>query len=173
MWLVCQLVAAIFPYDLDAVAENLPFSKYTLDNLLGRTHYPEEYRYYFERHPHSSLYIDDYHRLLTEHTNSRVIIPEQIQKYKEITAGYIDGVRYSASPHPGSTVFARLGVVPAAAACQEGQSSTTKVGRAGVSTATVDMNSSDNKADDDIVMVQATAVPTPVVAINIMPLSNP
>merc|ERR1712174_67094 len=34
-WLICQLVAAMNPDDLDAMDESVPFTKNTLDNLLG------------------------------------------------------------------------------------------------------------------------------------------
>jgi hypothetical protein len=40
-WIISQLVAAINPEDLDAIDENLPFTKATLDNLLGRVHTPQ------------------------------------------------------------------------------------------------------------------------------------
>jgi hypothetical protein len=40
-WIISQLVAAINPDDLDAIDENLPFTKATLDNLLGRVHTPQ------------------------------------------------------------------------------------------------------------------------------------
>jgi hypothetical protein len=40
-WIISQLVAAINPNDLDAIDESLPFTKATLDNLLGRVHTPQ------------------------------------------------------------------------------------------------------------------------------------
>ncbi len=45
--LVCQLVAAMNPDDLDAMDESVPFTKATLDNLLGVQHNEESYRHYF------------------------------------------------------------------------------------------------------------------------------
>jgi len=45
--LVCQLVAAMNPDDLDAMDESVPFTKTTLDNLLGVIHNEESYRHYF------------------------------------------------------------------------------------------------------------------------------
>ena len=36
MWIISMLVGAINPYDLDAMDENLPFTKATLDDLLGQ-----------------------------------------------------------------------------------------------------------------------------------------
>jgi len=45
--LVAQLVAAMNPDDLDAMDESIPFTKATLDNLLGIQHNEESYRHYF------------------------------------------------------------------------------------------------------------------------------
>lgn len=55
-WLLCQLCAPINPDDLDALDEKDPFSKMTLDNLLGRKLTKEEYHKYFVNHPGSSQY---------------------------------------------------------------------------------------------------------------------
>jgi hypothetical protein len=46
--LICQLVAAMNPDDLDAMDESVPFTKATLDNLLGVQHNEESYRHYFD-----------------------------------------------------------------------------------------------------------------------------
>jgi hypothetical protein len=92
-WLVCQLCAAVYPDDLDAIDESLPFSKYTLDLLLGRTHTTQEYRYYFERNPHAILYVDQYMRLRDEPAYTRNIIPLEVQRQREDDAGYINGQR--------------------------------------------------------------------------------
>ena len=46
--LICQLVAAMNPEDLDAMDESMPFTKSTLDNLLGVQHNDESYRHYFD-----------------------------------------------------------------------------------------------------------------------------
>lgn len=58
LWLLGHLVGAISPDDIDALDENVPFTKYTLDELLGREHSPQEYRYYFDRNPHSRKYLN-------------------------------------------------------------------------------------------------------------------
>jgi hypothetical protein len=47
-WLICALVAAQNPDDLDAMDESVPFTKSTLDNLLGIQHTPEAYKHYFD-----------------------------------------------------------------------------------------------------------------------------
>ena len=46
--LICQLVAAMNPDDLDAMDESVPFTKATLDNLLGIVHNAETYKHYFD-----------------------------------------------------------------------------------------------------------------------------
>lgn len=46
--LVAQLVAAFNPHDLDAMDESVPFTRQTLDNLLGYQSSPESYKYYFD-----------------------------------------------------------------------------------------------------------------------------
>jgi len=46
--LICQLVAAMNPHDLDAMDESIPFTKFTLDNLLGYESNEASYRHYFE-----------------------------------------------------------------------------------------------------------------------------
>lgn len=46
--LICQLVAAMNPEDLDAMDESVPFTKATLDNLLGICHDETAYRHYFQ-----------------------------------------------------------------------------------------------------------------------------
>jgi len=46
-YLVAQLVAAINPDDLDAMDESVPFTKTTLDNLLGYQTNEQEYQQYF------------------------------------------------------------------------------------------------------------------------------
>jgi hypothetical protein len=45
--LIGQLVAAMNPYDLDAMDESIPFTKTCLDRLLGVTHSAAEYNHYF------------------------------------------------------------------------------------------------------------------------------
>jgi hypothetical protein len=46
--LICQLVAAMNPDDLDAMDESVPFTKATLDNLLGIQQDEASYRHYFD-----------------------------------------------------------------------------------------------------------------------------
>ena len=90
-WLISQLVAAINPDDLDAIDENCPFTKFSLDNVLGRRHTPEEYHYYFERNPHAHLYVDLYPRFLNEAIVASALVSKSEQRRREENAGYIDG----------------------------------------------------------------------------------
>lgn len=48
--LICQLVAAMNPDDLDAMDESIPFTKSTLDNMLGIENNEESYRHYFQHY---------------------------------------------------------------------------------------------------------------------------
>lgn len=111
-WLVSQLVAAICPDDLDAIDENIPFTKFSLDTVLGRRHTPEEYHYYFERNPHGHLYVDLYPRFLNEPIPSSKIVDKNEQRSRETRAGYIDGKKPSKDTSPAShkgTIFSFLG----------------------------------------------------------------
>lgn len=93
MWLVCNLVAAICPHDLDALDENLPLTKYTLDALLGRVHSPYEYQYYFQNNPNAYLYIDKYQEFLTRLMPAKFIVSEVEQRNRETINGYQNGKR--------------------------------------------------------------------------------
>ncbi|MDB6096642.1 MAG: hypothetical protein JWM09_920 [Francisellaceae bacterium] len=62
VWLISQLVAAICPDDLDALDEDAPFTKCSLDNFLGRKTTIQEYDYYFNAHPKAS----EYHQAIQE-----------------------------------------------------------------------------------------------------------
>jgi hypothetical protein len=98
VWFLCNLTAAINPFDLDCLDEDLPFTKFALENILGRKLNPNEYQYYFERNPNSVLYVAEYSRFLTEECFSRHIISEAEQNRREGTAGYINGERPRGRP---------------------------------------------------------------------------
>lgn len=55
-WILCQLVAAINPNDLDAVDEAKPCTKKTLNDLMGRQLTDQEYQYYFDNNPMAQKY---------------------------------------------------------------------------------------------------------------------
>jgi len=88
LWILCQLAGAINTHDLDAVDETLPFTKSTLDNILGRQLSPTEYQYYFERNPSASLYLKEYERFLTEPHLSNEMISKAEQARREQHAGF-------------------------------------------------------------------------------------
>lgn len=91
LWILNQLVAAFNPFDLDALDENLPLTRFTLSNILGRQLNPREYQYYFENNPSASLYVKEYKQFLTEEKFARDFIKEDDQKRREKAAGYVDG----------------------------------------------------------------------------------
>ena len=49
MYLICQVCGAFNPNDLDALDESAPFTKQTLDNILGYQSSVQEYQYYFDQ----------------------------------------------------------------------------------------------------------------------------
>jgi hypothetical protein len=111
-WLVSQLVAAINPDDLDAIDENVPFTKFSLDNMLGRRHTPEEYHYYFERNPHGLIYVDLYPRFLNERSVARGIVDKNETLSRESNAGYVDGKKPAKAEEPKGhkgSIFSFLG----------------------------------------------------------------
>jgi hypothetical protein len=65
-YLICTLVAAMNPDDLDAMDESVPFTKTTLDNLLGIEHDEQSYRHYFDHYVNAQrareIGVDDYGR---------------------------------------------------------------------------------------------------------------
>lgn len=65
-YLICTLVAAMNPDDLDAMDESVPFTKPTLDNLLGIESNEESYRHYFNHFVQAQrsrkVDMDDYGR---------------------------------------------------------------------------------------------------------------
>jgi hypothetical protein len=114
-WIISQLVSAINPSDLDAIDENMPFTKNTLDNLLGRVHTPQEYQYYFERNPHAPLYVDLYPRFLNEPVFAKEIVRPPDQQQREMRAGYRDGKRPGGGPARPDVVARQLAPYTAAA----------------------------------------------------------
>ncbi len=48
-YLIGSLVAAINPEDLDAMDESVPFTKYTLDNILGIQTSIQDYKHYWDQ----------------------------------------------------------------------------------------------------------------------------
>eukprot|EP01063_Lacrimia_lanifica_P032441 TRINITY_DN5549_c0_g1_i1.p1 TRINITY_DN5549_c0_g1~~TRINITY_DN5549_c0_g1_i1.p1 ORF type:complete len:469 (+),score=141.94 TRINITY_DN5549_c0_g1_i1:86-1492(+) len=72
-WLVCLLVAAINPSDLDAMDEHAPFSKMTMDNLLGRVLTEQDYTHYFRAHPQEPVVRRHYQEFATARATGKQI----------------------------------------------------------------------------------------------------
>lgn len=96
LWIVCQLVASINPDDLDALDENLPFTKFVLDELLGYKLNPYEYQHYFKNNRNAALYVNEYVRFLTHEGLARDFISIAEQERRERSAGYNEGARPAA-----------------------------------------------------------------------------
>ncbi|HSW70740.1 MAG TPA: hypothetical protein VLH77_02030, partial [Gammaproteobacteria bacterium] len=67
-------VAAICPNDLDALDEEIPFSKMTLENMLGMKLTEKEYRNYWDQNPFSHRYERVYDKFLTEQMHALKIL---------------------------------------------------------------------------------------------------
>jgi hypothetical protein len=80
LWLLSNLVAAISPNDLDALDENVPLTKFTLDDLMGRVHSAAEYDYYFAHNKHGKQFKKFKERFATEQVHSISIIPKSDRK---------------------------------------------------------------------------------------------
>ena len=80
LWLLSNLVASISPNDLDALDENVPLTKFTLDELLGRIHSNAEYDYYYSHNRHGKKYASLKHRFATEQVHANVIVPKKAHK---------------------------------------------------------------------------------------------
>lgn len=64
MWLICNLVAAINPTDLDLLDLRVPITKMTMDNLFAKVHTELEYSGYFNNHPNARVFAPDYQLFL-------------------------------------------------------------------------------------------------------------
>lgn len=65
LWLLCNIAAAINPYDLDTMDQHMPFTKPTLENLLGHGLLEADYRHYFNCHPNANrVFLPDYELFL-------------------------------------------------------------------------------------------------------------
>lgn len=75
LWIVSHLISSICPHDLDSIDEQVPFTKYTLDELMGRVHNRREYEYYYKYHPSGKKYKKYFQQFLTESKHASEIIP--------------------------------------------------------------------------------------------------
>lgn len=92
-WFLCNLVAAINPDDLDALDESAPFTKGTMENLMGRALSQQEYNQYFAEHPaiNSSIAVDP--RSVLARYKSHFIQDYQQFCRTDIVAGNIPSVQ--------------------------------------------------------------------------------
>lgn len=74
LWLICQLVAAINPIDLDALDEKTPFTKKTMDDLMGRKLTQQEYFRYFDSNPNAVQYRQQYLQFAREDIIARDVL---------------------------------------------------------------------------------------------------
>lgn len=73
-WILCMLVSAINPDDLDALDESKPFTRGTLNNLLGRKLSEQDYQEYWNKHPVArNTYSSKYSQYLREDLVARMI----------------------------------------------------------------------------------------------------
>lgn len=64
-WLLCNLLTALFPNDLGALAEHVPLTKNTLDTLMGRILMRKEYAHYFGLHPNMDTFAHECNQFVT------------------------------------------------------------------------------------------------------------
>lgn len=98
------------PEDLDAMDESVPFTKFTLDNLLGIVHNEASYRHYFDSFVAAQMKrkvemdhrtgmpsrLDeirknvkwDYNSFLTQQTRSQIPQVSDLQRQLKQAAGY-------------------------------------------------------------------------------------
>jgi len=84
--LICELVAAMNPDDLDALDESVPFTKFTLDNLLGIVSNDVSYQHYFDK------FLEAQARRPVEH-DERTGQPKQIDLLRKNTQWNYDDFR--------------------------------------------------------------------------------
>lgn len=73
-WLLCLLAAAINEDDLDALDESVPFTKMTMNNLMGRKLSADEYKLYFDNNPNAKKYSHLYNEFTREDVVARQIL---------------------------------------------------------------------------------------------------
>jgi hypothetical protein len=103
VWLICSLVAALNPNDLDALDQHAPLCKAIIDTFLGRLSTMTEYEGYFLQHPNATwLFKEDFASFLTVPITSQ--IPSVF--YFEKTLG--DKLDYAISIGQDNTEFVDL-----------------------------------------------------------------
>lgn len=76
LWLICQLVAALNPHDLDAMDDTRPLSRFSIETILGRQVFQEEYDLYWNSHPIARTKYESYRsRMTSEQVFGNVLLP--------------------------------------------------------------------------------------------------
>jgi hypothetical protein len=65
-WLICHLVASINPDDLDAMDEEVPFTRFVFSRLIGRELSTQEYANYWSTNRHAQKYNQYYNEFMTD-----------------------------------------------------------------------------------------------------------
>jgi hypothetical protein len=68
LWIICNIVAAINPQDLDGLDEDMPLSKLTIENIMGRGLTIQEYEMYFVNHPDGRVFDPEYSLFVSSET---------------------------------------------------------------------------------------------------------
>lgn len=89
-WLLCQLVAAMNPDDLDALDEPVPMTRKTLTALMGRALTDAEYSQYFNDHPGNKTknYQRDFARFNKFDGTTRQLLGDTMQSQSELSQHY-------------------------------------------------------------------------------------
>ncbi len=140
MWLLSNLVAAICPFDLDAMDESIPFTKCTLDNLFGRKLNPNEYQYYFLHNPNAKIYNALFSQFIREDIEAHAILDairkqNGLTKKDVITERHINAYTATLSKGTMSLVAPIMGYTPPPS-YQEAVSGTAAPGYSGMMFAT-------------------------------------
>jgi hypothetical protein len=108
IWIMCLLIGAINPYDLDAMDDSMPFTKYTFDNFIGRTLTDKEYQNYWSGHPKHNDY--NYNAFSTEQKHAKQIDPNLVlNTHYNTTPSYTTAQPYTTSQYkPKKSFFKSL-----------------------------------------------------------------
>lgn len=83
LWLLCMLVGALCPHDLDAMDDSTPFSCFTLGQIMGRVLTEPEYRRYFRAFPQAKQYQGMYELLLRERAHASSLVLAQPASFRQ------------------------------------------------------------------------------------------
>jgi hypothetical protein len=70
LYIISLLVACVCPDDLDALDDKKPFTRFTMNEILGRPLRNEEYQMYWDGHPNKLNYSGFFTKFLTANTHA-------------------------------------------------------------------------------------------------------